>query len=282
MRAAGSPHARTQAHAHSLPQLLSLRRRQRLSSSSLRSKSCARPGRARHLRLAAQRRSQQQPFAGGVQRATMSAVSSPAPPAADAEAQKRRAIMAIMLDTTLTEAEKARRRQALMMGSWASKAVDAEDNKPAGEAAGALFQQPAWPPCLKVKQGTSQTQSGARPGQRPSTCTCRSPRAATRRRTWTARSSARRGARTDAHFAFDLSCCSKVQKKPQAVPAAAGRCAGGGAKGKEDAGGGGGAVGSSAVPAAATVAKLDENLKCAICMDLCERPVTVRAYVHKR
>jgi hypothetical protein len=43
--------------------------------------------------------------------------------AAAAEAAKRRAIIAIMRDATLSDAEKARKRQELMMGSWAAKAA---------------------------------------------------------------------------------------------------------------------------------------------------------------
>lgn len=56
------------------------------------------------------------------------ASESPKPdPAADAMRQKLRAIMAINNDASLSDEEKARRRQDVMMGKWASPAAGKEN-----------------------------------------------------------------------------------------------------------------------------------------------------------
>ncbi|KAL6751321.1 PUA-like domain-containing protein [Haematococcus lacustris] len=52
----------------------------------------------------------------------------------DPQAQLRKAIVQIMMDSTLTEAEKAQKRQALMMGGWAASKSGAEEKKDTGTA----------------------------------------------------------------------------------------------------------------------------------------------------
>ena len=49
--------------------------------------------------------------------------------AADDQAALRKAIVAIMLDSSLTEAEKALRRQALMSGKWAPDGAFSDEKK---------------------------------------------------------------------------------------------------------------------------------------------------------
>lgn len=50
----------------------------------------------------------------------------------DAQAQMRKAIMAIMMDTSMSEEEKSSKRQDLLMGRWSKPAEDkkAEGDKP--------------------------------------------------------------------------------------------------------------------------------------------------------
>jgi hypothetical protein len=51
----------------------------------------------------------------------------------DAQAQLRKAILSIMTDTTLSEAEKAKKRQELMMGGWKKPAEEPEGKKKCGD-----------------------------------------------------------------------------------------------------------------------------------------------------
>jgi hypothetical protein len=51
----------------------------------------------------------------------------------DAQAQLRKAILSIMTDTTLSEAEKAKKRQELMMGGWKKTAEGSEGKKEGGD-----------------------------------------------------------------------------------------------------------------------------------------------------
>ena len=55
----------------------------------------------------------------------------------DAQAEMRRKIVAITFDTTLTEAEKAKKRQELMSGLWAKKPDPANTGKGDGAKGGA-------------------------------------------------------------------------------------------------------------------------------------------------
>ncbi len=160
----------------------------------------------------------------------------------DAEAQKRRAIMAITLDASLTEAEKARRRQELMMGSWATKpAASSRAGKPGAlqsgkEAAGS--------------SGAARQAADAAPkaaGAEPCLWHHYSMRVAHRTRTEVQAES--RVQHTGLHMTGHAACKGQWFKPFKRAPL------------------------TCAVPT------LDENLKCAICMDLCERPVTVRAAV---
>lgn len=65
-------------------------------------------------------------------------MSSPVGPAEVAQNDMRSKIMAIMRDTTLTEEEKSKKRQEVMMGTskWAAKPEDSPSKKDAGAAKG--------------------------------------------------------------------------------------------------------------------------------------------------
>jgi E3 ubiquitin-protein ligase UHRF1 len=149
--------------------------------------------------------------------------SSPKPdPAQDAMRAKMRAIMAINNDATLSDEEKSRRRQEVMMGKWAGPPAGGKENR-AGEffLFVVVFQTDAPP---------------------------------TRRRSFPL-------APRRAHLSLSL---SPFQPPPPTTTTDG--------TSKADPAADGDKTNKSTAPT--SLAVLDDALKCTICFDLCERPVT--------
>ena len=71
----------------------------------------------------------------------------------DAQARMRRSIIAIQMDSSLSEDEKARRRQQLMLGGWASPAKNEGPNSAAQRTTGKLARANGSPLLAEIPKG---------------------------------------------------------------------------------------------------------------------------------
>ena len=214
------------------------------------------------------------------------------------EAAMRKAIVAIMLDTTLSEPEKALKRQALMAGKWAppaaAPAAGERERERAGEGGegggGGTRPRGGGPsPNLSVR-GTADGRRGAAlpPPPAPSAPQARtSPTCSSSWRRSEGELEPARAAGVDARasfFRFGFGPTIGPPRRPRIttltlspslllhLPLSSAPDA----KGKAKAGSAAAAAPAPAAAAAPGATMFDETLKCAVCMELCERPVTVR------
>jgi hypothetical protein len=175
-----------------------------------------------------------------------------------AQMEMRRRIFQIMSDTTLSDAEKSQRRQDLLSGKWAGDDAQKKDRD---------AKKGACECCVRVA-GAVCVAAGV--------CSC----AAGGR--WCQGEAFQKPAARACGAALQPPCPDdSTHTLLRECPANALRAAGGAAGGADKSAAGGGAGGSKAAAAArgnTTSANdlLEDTLKCVICFNLCERPVTVR------
>lgn len=150
-----------------------------------------------------------------------------------AQMEMRRRIMKIMMDTTLSDAEKAQKRQDLMSGKWS----DEQEDKP-GEQLGnkqdGVLGSTVDGACIHTFRAHQ-----AHPSTSKSSCHAESP--------------AHTGVRSDSNCCLQLLSPIAAKEGAKKEPAKKAAAKGGN---KTD--------------------LLEDTLKCVICFNLCERPVTVR------